>query len=193
MSRPAGEVTVLLKELAGKTGDERKSTYDRLIALVYSDLRRRARQQMSYERKPPTLPPTALVHEAYENLLQYEMTFEDRDHFLNIAAKAMRRLIIDHARRAKAAKRGGGQREAELQDVAVVEADTLDPDLVLDLDAAMSSLRADQVQLIELRYFAGLTLEETAKVMGLQAETAKKRWQVIRTLLLDRMNHRKLA
>ena len=182
----ATEITVLLNRLSKTEGDERKQAFDRLISMVYSDLRSRARQQMRGERDWKTLQPTALVHEAYGRLMSYDMTFQNREHFLNVAATAMRRLLIERARRVKAVKRGAGQLTS-MPDMPVVEALTQDPNLLLDLDAALATLRPEQVQLVELRYFAGLSLEETAEAMGVKAEAVKKRWQVVKTLLYDKL------
>src|SRR5215831_14594248 len=188
---PAGEITVLLTKLAHQDGDSRKATYDRLVALLYDDLRRRARQQMGAERDWTSLQPTALVHEAYERLLGYEMEFHNREHFLNVASTAMRRVLIDRARKLKAAKRRAFQSSVPLEGDDVVRTLVSAPDALLDLDAAVSTLRPEQIRLVELRYFAGLTIEETAAAMGLQPETVKKRWQVIKTLLYDKLQDRR--
>jgi RNA polymerase sigma factor (TIGR02999 family) len=186
---PAGEVTVLLQRLTSETGAERKRTYDELIGLVYEDLRRRAQAQVGREFQQQSLRATALVHEAYESMMDYKMPFEGRQHFLNVAASAMRRLLIDRARRLSAEKRGSRQSAEPLKEHHAVE--DQDPETLLALDAALQSLRPEQVQLVELRYFAGLTMEETASAMGLQVETVKKRWQAIKLLLFDRLAAKK--
>lgn len=183
---PAGEVTVLLQRLTSETGEKRKQTYDELIGLVYEDLRRRAYSQVGREFHVQSLRATALVHEAYESMLDYQMPFESRQHFLNVAAKAMRRLLIDRARRQSAEKRGSGQGPEPLKEYHAVEFQ--DPDTLLALDQALDSLRPEQVRLVELRYFAGLTVEETAQAMELEVETVKKRWQVIKLLLFDKLS-----
>jgi len=190
---PAGEITLLLDKLSHQNGDVRKATYDHLVALLYDDLRRRARQQMGAERDWNSLQPTALVHEAYERLLGYQMEFQNREHFLNVAATAMRRVLIDRARRLKAAKRRAFQSSIPLEGDDVVRTLVSAPDALLDLDAAVETLRPDQARLVELRYFAGLTIEETAAAMGLQPETVKKRWQVIKTLLYDKLRDRRVV
>lgn len=184
----AGDITLLLRQLPAEKGPARKRIYDRLVSLLYEDLRRRARQQIGREYGRHSLQPTALVHEAYECLIEYEMAFENRQHFFNVAGKAMRRLLIDRARKLKSAKRGRGEHVTQLRDESAVT--NLDPDTMLALDEALGTLRPDQIQLVELRYFAGLTMQEAAKVMGLEPETAKKRWQVIRLLLYDKLKHR---
>ena len=184
---PAGEITILFARLAHQNGESRKATYDRLIALLYDDLRHRARQQMGGERDWNSLQPTALVHEAYQRLLGYEMEFQNRQHFLNVASTAMRRVLVDRARKLKAAKRRAFQSSVPLDGDDVVRTLVSATDALLDLDAAVSTLRSEQIRLVELHYFAGLTLEETADTMGLQPETVKKRWQVIKTLLYDKL------
>lgn len=186
---PTGEVTVLLQRLGSATGAERKRTYDELIGMVYEDLRRRAYAQVGREFQWQSLRATALVHEAYEAMLGYQMPFENRQHFLNVAAKAMRRLLIDRARRLSAEKRGSRHAAEPLKDNQAV--DEQDPDTLLAIDEALEGLRPEQVKLVELRYFAGLTVEETAAAMGLEVETVKKRWQTTRLLLYDRLNHRR--
>jgi RNA polymerase sigma factor (TIGR02999 family) len=190
-SVPAGEITVLLAKLAHESGEARKATYDHLVALVYDDLRRRARHQMHAESDWNSLQPTALVHEAYERLLGYEMEFENRAHFLNVASTAMRRVLVDRARKRKAEKRRPFQSSIPLESDDVVRTLVSAPDALLDLDAAVNTLRPEQIRLVELRYFAGLTIEETAAAMGLQPETVKKRWQVIKTLLYDKLRDRR--
>jgi RNA polymerase sigma factor (TIGR02999 family) len=189
---PPGEITVLLAKLAHESGESRKKTYDHLVAILYDDLRRRARQQMGGERNWTSLQPTSLVHEAYERLLGYEMEFQNREHFLNVASTAMRRVLIDRARKLKAAKRRAFRSSVPLDGDDVVRTLVSAPDALLDLDAAVDTLRPEQIRLVELRYFAGLTIEETAVAMGLQPETVKKRWQVIKTLLYDKLQDRRI-
>lgn len=184
----AGEVTVLLQRLGSLTGAERKETYDELIAMVYEDLRRRAYAQVGREFQWKSLRATSLVHEVYEAMLGYQMPFESRQHFLNVAAKAMRRLLIDRARKLNAEKRGSGKAAEPVEDHHAV--DTQDPETLIALDEALETLRPEQVRLVELRYFAGLTLEETAQAMGLEVETVKKRWQTTRLLLFDKLASR---
>jgi RNA polymerase sigma factor (TIGR02999 family) len=188
---PGGEITVLLGKLSAESGEARKAIYDRLVALMYDDLRRRARRQMGAERNWQSLQPTALVHEVYNGLLGYDMVFENREHFLNVAATAMRRFLIDRARKLKALKRGGVKPSVPLADENVIHTLETDPEMLLDLDAALHTLREDQVRLVELRYFAGLTIEETAGAMRLQPETVKKRWQVVKMLLYDKLRDRR--
>lgn len=184
----SGEITFLLKQLATEVGPARKRIYDELVSLVYEDLRSRARQELWREYGRESLQPTALVHEAYQRLLQYEMAFENRDHFFNVAAKAMRRLLIDRARSQKSAKRGRGQQAVEPGEAWT--ATNLGPEMLIALDEVLSTLRPEQIQLVELRFFAGLSMQETARAMDLKPETVKKRWQVIKLLLYDKLKQR---
>jgi RNA polymerase sigma factor (TIGR02999 family) len=185
-----GEVTELLNRMAEESGAVRKQTYDRLVVIVYQDLRRRARLQLGRERGD-TLQPTALVHEAYERLLHVQMPFHNREHFLNVAATAMRRLIIEHARKANAAKRGGGRGGDNIGAESAVGTLNQKPEFLIDIDRALQTLRPEQIQLTELRFFAGFTVEETAVIMKLKPETVKKRWEVVRTLLFERLGRRR--
>jgi RNA polymerase sigma factor (TIGR02999 family) len=180
------DITQLLGKMKSESGEARKQTYDELVSIVYDELRRRARQQLAGERAA-SLQPTSLVHEAYERMLSYHMAFEDREHFLNVAATAMRRVLIDRARKLSAVKRGSGEAPTTLSDVNAAEALSGSPELLIDLDRAVETLRPEQIQLTELRFFAGFTLEETAEIMGLKVETAKKRWEVVRTILFDKL------
>lgn len=183
-----GEVTALLRALTAQSGADRKATYDQLITLVYEDLRRRAYWQVGREFQYQSLRATALVSEAYESMMDYQMPFESRQHFLNVASSAMRRLVIDRARRLSAEKRGSRQKAEPIQDHHAWEESN--PDTVLAINEALAALRPEQVQLVELRYFGGLTIEETASAMNLEPETVKKRWQAIKLLLFDRLRSR---
>lgn len=176
----------MLHDLAGQSGQARKQTYDDLVVLMYDELKRRARQQLRSERAD-SMQPTRLVHDVYDRLLAYRMPFLNREHFLSVAATAMRRVLIERARRLSADRRGGRVAPKTLDDAVPVAAASMDPDLLLDVDRAMEILTPAQVQLTELRFFAGCTMEETAAAMGLKVETAKKRWQVVRALLFQHL------
>ena len=168
-------------------GDERKRIYDQVVTIVYQDLHRRAARQLGSER-PNSLQPTVLVHEAYERLLEYDLSYQNRQHFLNVAATAMRRVLVDRARKVRAAKRGAGQPRLPLDDLSVSTALSESPELLIDISRALDTLRPEQIQLTELRFFAGFTLEETAEIMGLKPETTKKRWEVVKTVLYDKLD-----
>jgi RNA polymerase sigma factor (TIGR02999 family) len=167
----AGEVTQLLHQARG--GD--RLAVDRLVALVYSDLKQIARGQLRRERQDHTLDATALVHEAYMKLAgPAGLASQDRAHFLGIAARAMRQVLVDHARRVKAEKRGGGWSRTTLGGKAFTV--DLEPEALLALDQAMDQLEERQRQVVELRYFGGLTEEEVAEVLEISERTVRRDW-----------------
>jgi RNA polymerase sigma-70 factor, ECF subfamily len=180
-----GEITQLLNRMAGETGDARKKSYDQLISLAYYDLKRRAaaalRGNENYTR------PTGLVHELYGNLASYRMDFKDREHFFNTAAKEMRRLIIQDARRRKAEKRGGGQYHVTLDEGSALFAYMEDPELLMDVDRAVEGLPPDQVRFVEVYWYAGFTIEQAAEILGLTPDTAKYRWELIKRKLARKL------
>lgn len=175
------------RDLADLTrGDEAAAA--RLTPVVYDELRRMAAAYLRQERPDHTLQPTALVHEAFLKLVdQTRAEMNDRSHFCAVAAQAMRRILIDHARRVRAAKRSAdGPRVtlAEVGDAAEVDT-TLDVDL-LRLDEALSrlsELNERQARVVELRYFGGLTVEQAASVLGVSPRTVKGDWRVARAWL----------
>jgi RNA polymerase sigma factor (TIGR02999 family) len=176
------EVTQLLNAMDG--GDPRAA--ERLLPLVYEELRRLAARELSEEAANHTLQPTELVHEAYLRLVGSgpDSPWNGRGHFYGAAAKAMRRILIDRARRRQALRHGGGKRQLDLEshEPASPERST---DL-LALDEALQRLAdKDQVkaQLVELRYFAGLTLEEAAACLNISASTADRYWAYARAWL----------
>lgn len=173
MSEP-GEVTLLLQAYAG--GD--RDAFDRLVPLVYDELRRIARNHLRRTNRGVTLDTTALVHEAYLKLAgQKRMRVEDRGHFLAIAACAMRQVIISRARSRLAAKRGGGAKPVTF-DEARVGSDA-QAEWLLDLDRALALLRERDENLartVECRFFAGLSEEETAQALGVSLRTAQRNW-----------------
>jgi len=183
---PTGDITRLLRRMANESGASRKHTYDELVGLAYNELKRRARRQLRGERAD-SLQPTILVNAVYERLLQYRMPYEDSRHFMNVAATAMRRLLIERARAKAAEKRGRAQRAHTLHTESAIEALGENPDLLLDIEAAMDALTPEQVRLTELRFFVGFSMSETAEIMELNLETAKKRWAVIKKLLAARL------
>jgi RNA polymerase sigma factor (TIGR02999 family) len=159
---------------------------DALVLAVYDELRRLAHHHLRRERPGHTLQTTALVHEVYLRLIpQDEATWTDRGKFIGVAAHLMREVLVDYARARSRAKRGGGRRRVPLEeDVAAV--DPAGGERWEDLDRALDRLGAlepRQVQVVELRYFAGLTVEETADVIGVSAKTVKRDWAVARAWL----------
>jgi RNA polymerase sigma factor (TIGR02999 family) len=186
-----GAITSLLERMNSASGDARKEIYNQLVVLLYDDLRRRARHQLRNERAD-SLRPTILVHEAYERMMGYRIAFNNREHFINVASTAMRRYLVERARKVRSVKRGGGQiAAANVGDEGAVGIISADPELLIDIDSALETLRPEQVQLVELRFFVGFTLEETAEILGIKLETAKKRWLAVKTLLFDRLETRR--
>ena len=169
--------------LRWREGDHR--ALDQLLPLVYDELRRIAGAYLKNERSSHTLQPTALAHEAYLRLIdQRQVSWENRAHFLGLAAQAMRRILADHARRRRAAKRGGGALHLSIEDHDVADAASFVP--ADDLDRALEDLArldARQARVVELRYFSGLTIEETAEVIGISPATAKRDWVLARAWL----------
>jgi RNA polymerase sigma factor (TIGR02999 family) len=158
---------------------------DALIPAVYDELRRVARRQLWHERPDHTLQSAALVNEAYLRLVRQESPqWQDRAHFFGVAAQLMRHILVDHARNRLAAKRGGGAPRLILdREIAFAEKPDLD---LLALDGALtklSELDPQQAHLIELRFFGGLSIEETATVMGISPTTVKREWATARAWL----------
>ena len=162
-----------------------------LLPLVYDQLRRLARRQLRRERPDHTLQATALVHEAYLRLVEPSRLrqWQGRWHFFAAAAEAMRRILVDNARGKARLKRGGGRRPLRLDDVELIAGDAqLD---LLALDEALAEFEADQpqkAQLVKLRYFAGLTVEESAQALGISVATAARHWAYARAWLYARIN-----
>lgn len=179
MEEGRGDVTVLLGELT--RGNE--SALDRLLPLVYDELHRLARGYFRDEKADHTLQATALVHEAYLRLVDVRYRgFESRRQFVGFAAALMRRILVDHARERRAQKRGGYKTTLD-ESIAVSPAEEVD---VLALDEALSRLEAidpDQSRVVELRYFGGLSIEETAELLEISAPTVKRRWSSARAWL----------
>lgn len=183
---PAPEdVTGLL--LAWSDGD--RSAQERLLPLIYRDLRQRAAQYLRRERADHTLEPTALVHEAYLRLVDKpDLSWQNRAQFFAFAARVMRQVLVDHAREHGAEKRGGAWVRVDL-DPAASAAEARDVDLIL-LDQALGELAAldeQQAQIVELRFFGGLSIEEAAEVLGISPATVKRDWSMSRAWLLRRM------
>jgi len=174
-------ITRLLKEWSD--GDRR--ALDRLTPLVYEELRHQAARYLRRERPGHTLQTTALINEAYLRLIDAkDVHWQSRAHFFAIAANLMRRILVDHARRRDADKRGGSQVRVQF-DEALAVADETDVDL-LAIDEALDRLAAidpQQARVVELRFFSGLSVEETAAALGVSAKTVKRDWSVARAWL----------
>jgi RNA polymerase sigma factor (TIGR02999 family) len=175
------EVTQLLRQV--ESGN--RSTSDRLFAAVYQQLRNLAGQFFRREPKGNTLQPTALVHEAYMKLVdQKNVDWRGQTHFFAIAAQAMRRILVDHARRRSAAKRGGNRHRIELHDDLVIESNRAEDLLALDNALTkLAKLDPRQAQMIELRFFGGLGVAEVGKVMGISTRSVEREWTMVRAWL----------
>lgn len=176
-----GEVTVLLR--AARDGD--RDAVDRLMPIVYDELRGLARRQLGRERAGHTLHATALVHEAYVKLAGGAFDANDRGHFLAIAARAMRQVLVDHARTRDAQKRGGGWARTTLTDGDAVIG--FRPEEMIALDRALESLEPRQRQVVELRFFAGMEEKEVAAVLGVTDRTVRRDWVKARAWLYRTM------
>jgi RNA polymerase sigma factor (TIGR02999 family) len=159
---------------------------DKLMALVYDELRRLAAHKMACEQPGHTLQATALVHEAWLRLGD-DARFENRAHFFSAAAEAMRRILIDRARQKLAARHGGGQERVNLEDIEIA-APVANEDELLAVHEALDQLAdedPEKAELVKLRFFAGLTLEEAGSVMGISERTAKRHWAYAKAWLYD--------
>jgi RNA polymerase sigma factor (TIGR02999 family) len=176
------EVTRILSAI--EQGDPHAA--DRLLPLVYDELRKLAAQRLAQERPGQTLDATALVHEAYLRLVdaKEEPHWNSRGHFFAAAAEAMRRILVDRAREKGRAKRGGGLRRLDVDLVALATAVT--PDQLLAVDEALAKLAVDDptaARIVQLRYFAGLTVEEAGRALAISTTTAYRRWNYARAWL----------
>jgi RNA polymerase sigma factor (TIGR02999 family) len=175
-------VTVLLR--AWSDGDE--AAFEQLLPLVEAELRRLARTYMARERRGHTLQTTALINEAFVRLVDTQgLRWQDRSHFLAISARLMRRVLVDHARARGYQKRGGGAQRVTLTDALVI---TSEPSVhLIDLDRALESLGAvdpRKAKVVELRFFGGLSVEETANVLHLSTDSIKRDWRLAKLWLL---------
>jgi len=175
-----GDVTELLQAWCG--GDDR--ALDQLLPLVEAELHELAHRYLARERVGHTLQTTALVNEAYLRLVRQQVRWQNRAHFFGIAATLMRRILIDHARRISYAKRGGGARPLSLDEACAVGPQRADELVALD-DALRSLSRVDErkSRVVELRYFGGLSVEETAEVLGVHADTVTRDWRGAKAFL----------
>jgi len=163
---------------------------DELLPLVYEELRRLAAYKMSNEAPGQTLQPTALVHEAWLRLTGNEnVKWDGRAHFFGAAAEAMRRILIENARRKKALRHGGGQQRLDIRDVEIAAAASDDELLAINEALERFAVRDERkAELVKLRYFGGLKVEEAAKVLGISEPTAKRWWAYARAWLFREIN-----
>jgi RNA polymerase sigma factor (TIGR02999 family) len=183
MAESAGDVT----ELLVAWGKGNREALDRLMPLVYEALHRLAHQQLRRERRGRTLGTTGLVHEAYLRLVdQSRVRLENRTHFLSLAARMMRRVLVDAARKRRAAKRGSGEGQVPLSEAP--EPGFASDEHLLALDEALTRLEAFDAhlsQVVEMRYFGGFTFDETAEVLGTSTTSAWRDWNTARAWLHD--------
>ena len=180
------EVTELIR--SWQQGDG--AALDRLVPLVHAELRRVARSHIRREGPGHTLQPTALVHEVYLRLMDVDhLTVNDRTHFFAVASRLMRQILVDHARRKRAEKRGAGVTMMSLDDAApAVEPCIVD---VLALDEALEALSSRDVRqchVVELRFFAGLSIDEAAEAIGISAATVEREWAMAKAWLYQRLS-----
>lgn len=184
------DVTHILNAI--EQGDARAA--EELLPLVYDELRKLAAHRMANEIPGQTLQPTALVHEAWLRLVGGDgrAQFNSRGHFFGAAAEAMRRILIENARRKQAQRHGGGQQRVDIQDVEL--AAEIEDDELLAINEALDKLaRRDpaKAELVKLRYFVGLTLEEAAEILGVSVPTAKRHWTFARAWLYAEISNAK--
>ena len=187
---PSDPVPAVVTRLLALASDGDAGAMASLFDVLYRELRRLAVSAMRSERRDHTLQPTALVHEAYVRLADERTPLAGRHHFFGVAAVAMRRILVEHARARHALKRGGHAAKVPLDGLDLaIEAVAQDLDLDV-LDQALTRLAAldtRQARIVELRYFAGLTVEETAEVVGLSTRTVKREWALARAWLRREM------
>lgn len=186
MTARSEDITKLLHEW--RDGDV--EAFDKVTQYVYEDLRRRAAAYMRAERPGHSLQTTGLVHEAFIKLVdKKEIDWQDRNHFFAVAAQAMRRILVDHARTRKREKRGGNNEDLPLDEARQASGNVSRIDLVA-LDEALGRLATfdeRQARIVELKYFGGMTLDETAEVLGTSRETVKRDWQIARAWLRQQL------
>ena len=183
----AKDVTVLLNRI----NDGDSSAPEEILPLVYDELRKLAAGYLKNERPDHTLQPTALVHEAYLRLVDWEtVSWQNRSHFFAVAAQVMRHILVDHARKKKAAMHGGNLQKIALDD-AISFSKSKEIGLI-DLDDALKDLaKLDdrQAKIVELRFFAGLTIEETAHALGVSTMTVSREWNFAKAWLFTRLKN----
>lgn len=179
------DVTQLLARLSGGG----RGAFDEVFPLVYAELRRLADAHLRGERQAHTLQPTALVHEAYLRMVDQDAGFESRLQFLRVAAMMMRRVLVDHAREKARRKRGGDRERVELTGSALAAPEEAVDLLALDEALTRLEVRDERkVRIVELRFFAGMTIDETAKVLDISPATVSREWDVARLRLMKELD-----
>jgi RNA polymerase sigma factor (TIGR02999 family) len=182
------DVTRLLQRWSGGQRD----ALDPLFTLVYNELRQMARGHLAREGRNHTLAPTELVHEAFGRLVVQDVSWQNRAHFFGIAAQCMRRILVDHARRKHAAKRPSSDVAVEVAEDAKIETTAIDK--ILMVDEALRRLERvnpRQTQIVELKYFGDLTIDEIAEVVGVSPATVKRDWEEAKRWLLEILSAQK--
>lgn len=185
METSRGEVTRLLKAMRAGDG----TAADHLLPLVYAELHRIAEAYMRRERPGHTLQATALINEAYLRLVGEDIDWGNRGHFIGLAAHVMRRVLVDYARQHNAERRGAGLQRVEMKDNLAISPERLDE--VLLLDTALSRLKEKsprQAQVVELRYFGGLSVEQIAAILAVAPRSVKRDWSLARMFLYRELN-----
>jgi RNA polymerase sigma-70 factor, ECF subfamily len=184
MQKPPIDVTLLLNQV----GSGNQDALAELVPLVYDELRRLAAFHLRKERSDHTLQATALVHEAYLQLVGQRADWKNRSHFFGVAAQLMRRILLMYARSHKAAKRGGSARKISLDEALVFSKEQAEQLVALDeLLTRMAALDPQQGRIVELRFFGGLSVEETAGLMGVSSATVKRDWAMAKAWLAREM------
>jgi RNA polymerase sigma-70 factor, ECF subfamily len=189
MNQSSLDVTVLLKEISSGNRD----ALAKLVPVVYDELRRLAAYYMHQERSDHTLQATALVHEAYLRLVdQRHVDWKNRNHFFGVAAQLMRRVLLMHAREHQAAKRGGGAQKVSLDETAIFSPAQAEELVALDeLLTRLAALDPQQARVVEFRFFAGLSVEETAELMNISTSTIKRDWAMAKAWLAREMGRQR--
>jgi RNA polymerase sigma factor (TIGR02999 family) len=187
MTSSPGEITQLLDQLSHGN----RAAEDKLVPLVYKGLRQLAARFMRAERQDHTLQPTALVHEAYLKLIeQRKVSWHSREHFYRIAARLMRRVLVDHARETKAAKRNGGCKIPLEPSFIYVDEQPHDLLAIDEVLGRLAQLDPRQAEVVELRFFGGRSEEEIAEILGISARTVKRDWRVARAWLYAELSNK---
>jgi RNA polymerase sigma factor (TIGR02999 family) len=186
MDQAQGEVTKLLADWAG--GDD--TALSKLIPLVYAELHRIARRAWSEQKQGNTLQPTALINEAYLRLANAEnATFHDRCHFFAVSSTAMRQILVNHARKRLAGKHGGGRVNLSLDEAQpVVHQEAAEIVILHEALEALQAIDPRKAKVVEMRYYGGLSIEETAEAMGVSIGTVNRDWRLARSWLIREMN-----
>ncbi len=184
MSRDSDDITMLLQAM--RAGDANAA--DHLLPLVYQELHRLAKTYMRRERAEHTLQPTALVNEAYLRLAGGDVSWQNRQHFIGMAAHVMRRVLVDHARQRNAEMRGGGLKRVDMDDGVAIANDRLEEAVMIDEALhRLTEREPRQARIVELRYFGGLSVEQICSLTGISPRSVKRDWALARAWLYQQL------